>query len=107
MPHVIFVMHDGTESKVEAVAGRSVMETARQAGISGIEGECGGNLSCATCHVYVDEEWLDRINPVDAMEDEMLEVVSSGRQANSRLSCQITVNDALDNIRIRIPESQY
>jgi ferredoxin, 2Fe-2S len=107
MPHVIFVRHDGAESKVEAVAGRSVMETARQAGISGIEGECGGNLSCATCHVYVDEEWLGCINPLEEMEHEMLDAVTSGRQPNSRLSCQIMVTDAIDNIRINIPETQY
>jgi ferredoxin, 2Fe-2S len=107
MPQVTFVMHDGTEHQVDAVAGRSVMESARQAGISGIEGDCGGNLSCATCHVYVDEAWLSRIGKVEAMEDEMLDLVAAGRQPNSRLSCQVTMSDAVDNIRVYIPDIQY
>jgi 2Fe-2S ferredoxin len=83
------------------------MQTARHAGVAGIEGDCGGNLSCATCHVLVDEARLHQLPPMAPMESEMLDTVSTGRQPNSRLSCQLMVSDAIDGIRIHIPERQY
>jgi len=76
-------------------------------GVPGIDADCGGTLSCATCHVYVDGAWLDRLPAVDETESDLLENVASERCANSRLSCQIVVTDALDGIAVDIPERQF
>jgi 2Fe-2S ferredoxin len=105
MPKVRFIQPDGSVSEVEAVSGDSIMETAIDNDIDGIIAECGGACSCATCHVYVDEAWLDKIPPPDALEDGMLDCVLD-RHPNSRLSCQIRLTDDLDGITVRIPESQ-
>jgi 2Fe-2S ferredoxin len=102
---VRFIQPDGSVSEVEAVSGDSIMETAIDNDIDGIIAECGGACSCATCHVYVDEAWLDKIPPPDALEDGMLDCVLD-RHPNSRLSCQIRLTDDLDGITVRIPESQ-
>jgi ferredoxin, 2Fe-2S len=107
MPRITFVKCNGTENEVVGDAGRSVMESARLGGVDGIEGDCGGNLSCATCHVYVDEQWMDKLDAMAAMENELLDVVASERKANSRLSCQLILSDALDGMRVSIPEAQY
>ena len=105
MPRVKFVQADGTTSEVEAVSGDSVMETAIDNDIPGIVAECGGACSCATCHVYVDEGWLDRLPAPDSLEDGMLDCVID-RKPNSRLSCQLRVSDDIDGITVRVPESQ-
>lgn len=105
MPKVTFIQPDGTVSDVEAVSGDSVMETAIDNDIRGIIAECGGACSCATCHVYVEGDWLERLPKPDALEDGMLDCVLD-RQANSRLSCQIRVSDEIDGIRVRVPDSQ-
>lgn len=105
MPRVRFIHPDGSTSDVEAVAGDSVMETAIDNDVAGIVAECGGACSCATCHVYVDEAWLDRLPPPDPLEDGMLECVLD-RQPTSRLSCQIRVRDDLDGITVRVPDAQ-
>lgn len=105
MPRVIFVQADGTRSEVEALSGDSIMETAIDNDIPGIIAECGGACSCATCHVYVDEDFADKLPAPDPLEDGMLECVIE-RKPNSRLSCQIRVNDEIDGITVRVPESQ-
>lgn len=105
MPKVTFIQADGSTREVEGLAGDSVMETAIDNDVDGIIAECGGACSCATCHVYVDEAWLDRLPPPDPLEDGMLECVLE-RQPNSRLSCQIRLNDELDGIRVRVPDAQ-
>jgi 2Fe-2S ferredoxin len=105
MPRVNFVQADGTTSEVEAVSGDSVMETAIDNDIPGIVAECGGACSCATCHVYVDEGWLDRLPAPDSLEDGMLDCVID-RKPNSRLSCQLRVSNEIDGITVRVPESQ-
>jgi len=105
MPKVTFIQPDGSSSEVEAVSGDSIMETAIDNDIDGIVAECGGACSCATCHVYVDKAWLDKIPGADALEDGMLDCVLD-RRPNSRLSCQIRVGDELDGIRVQVPESQ-
>lgn len=105
MPKVIFIQADGTSSEVSAISGDSVMETAIDNDVRGIVAECGGACSCATCHVYVDDEWLSKLPEPDALEDGMLDCVIN-RQPNSRLSCQIRVSDEIDGISVRIPESQ-
>jgi ferredoxin, 2Fe-2S len=107
MANVKFIYPNGREQHVQIDPGDSLMEGARRVGVSGIEGECGGNMSCATCHVYVDDEWLDKLDSIDTMEDEILEGAASPRRSTSRLSCQLTMSEALDGIRIYIPETQY
>ena len=106
MPVISFVAHDGTTSKAEAPEGTSVMQAAMSGGISGIVGECGGSMMCATCHVYVREPWAAKLAPVDATEDAMLTMTVCERRANSRLSCQIIMRPTLDGITVDLPEKQ-
>ena len=89
-----------------AQAGQSVMQAAHSIALEGIIAECGGAASCATCHVYVDAEFLDRLPPMEAQENQMLDFVASERRPGSRLSCQIPMSDALDGITIHLPEQQ-
>ncbi|MBN1239245.1 MAG: 2Fe-2S iron-sulfur cluster binding domain-containing protein [Gammaproteobacteria bacterium] len=105
MTRVTYIEPDGTQREVEASPGTTVMEAAVDNGIEGIVAECGGACSCATCHVYVDPEWADRLTPPDAQEDGMLDCVVD-RQPNSRLSCQIQLNDELDGLLVRVPDAQ-
>ena len=105
MPKVTFIQPDGTRSEVNALSGDSVMETAIDNDIDGIVAECGGACSCATCHVYVDKSWLDRLPDPDPLEDGMLDCVLD-RQETSRLSCQIRLTEELDGLTVRVPESQ-
>lgn len=106
MAKIIFKANDGTETEVEVREGVTLMQAAVSNGVPGVDAECGGALSCATCHVYVDEAWQDRIEPASAMEKDMLEFVIEPR-ANSRLSCQIKVTDELDGMIVHTPETQY
>lgn len=106
MPDVIFILPNGREHKVCGTEGNSVMQTATGAGVPGIVAECGGSAMCATCHVYVEPEWVDRLPAPLANELEMLECTASERLPNSRLSCQIKLCAALDGITVRIPEHQ-
>ena len=105
MPKVTFVQKDGSASEVNAVPGDSVMETAIDNDIDGIIAECGGACSCATCHVYVEESWAEKLAEPDALEDGMLDCVID-RRPNSRLSCQIRVTDEIDGIVVHVPDSQ-
>ncbi len=82
------------------------METAIMNNVRGIDAECGGCCSCATCHVYVEETFLALIPPPDDMENELLDGVASERRSNSRLSCQLFITDACDGIVVHVPESQ-
>jgi 2Fe-2S ferredoxin len=106
MPLVTYISHDGTENEIEVPAGNSVMQGAVDNMLDGIIAECGGSCSCATCHCYVDEAWLDKIPPASEMEKDMLECVLEP-QDNSRLSCQIDVTEELNGLVIRLPESQF
>jgi 2Fe-2S ferredoxin len=106
MPTIHYILKDGTARSVEAKPGASVMETAIRHNIRGIDAECGGSCSCATCHVYVDEADLPRLTPPDEMEDELLDGTASARAPNSRLSCQITVTAELEGLTVRVPETQ-
>jgi ferredoxin, 2Fe-2S len=105
MPKVTYIQPDGTASEVEAAPGATLMETAVDNDIPGIVAECGGACSCATCHVYVEPQWLGLLTPPDAQEDGMLDCVLD-RQPTSRLSCQIRISADLDGIAVRVPESQ-
>lgn len=101
MPTVTVTTRDGRTKEITAQAGRSLMENLRAGGIEEILALCGGCCSCATCHVYVEDEWLGALPPVSADEDDLLGT-SGARQPNSRLSCQIRVTDALDGIAVTV-----
>ena len=105
MPLITFIEPDGSEKAIEIRAGWSAMEGALRHGVEGVEAECGGSLSCATCHVIVDPAWADRVGPPDEMESELLEGITD-RNPCSRLSCQIKVAPALDGLRLHVPASQ-
>jgi 2Fe-2S ferredoxin len=106
MPKVTFIAFDGKSSTVEAPAGTSLMRAATDNGVSGIDGDCGGNCACATCHVYVDPAWTARTGSRTHSEEDMLNLVSE-LQDNSRLACQITLVDDLDGLVVALPESQH
>ena len=101
MPRLIVVTRDGSEHEVEARAGWSVMENIRDHGFDELLALCGGCCSCATCHVHVEPDWLDRLKPMRADEDELLDT-SDHRAPNSRLSCQILFGPELDGLRVAI-----
>lgn len=105
MPRLTFIEHSGREHAVEAEIGETVMEAAIKHGVPGIVAECGGACSCATCHVYVDENWREATGEPSEMEEDMLDFASEVR-AGSRLSCQIRVTAALDGMIVRVPERQ-
>ncbi len=105
MPTIYYTDAEGETRNVDAVSGDSVMETAVRNGIPGIVAECGGSLSCATCHVFVSEEDLDKLNPMSEMEDEMLYGTAVDREDNSRLSCQLRCQDGQD-LHVTTPETQ-
>ncbi|MDP9391422.1 MAG: 2Fe-2S iron-sulfur cluster-binding protein [Actinomycetota bacterium] len=102
MPKVTYVGIDGQERTVEAVDGESVMATAVKNGVPGIIGECGGNASCATCHVWVHDEFLPFVGEPNETEDDLLEMGVSDRREGSRLSCQIAMSAELDGLTVDV-----
>jgi len=108
MPKVTYVEHSGTEHQVEVPIGLSVMGGAVNNAVRGIDADCGGECACATCHVYVDPQWLDKTGTPDlgSMEESMLSFAAAA-QPNSRLSCQITMREELDGLIVRMPEGQH
>ena len=106
MPTIHYILKDGSTRSVEARLGASVMETAVHHDVRGIDAECGGSCSCATCHVYVDPAFADRLAAPDEMESELLDGVAAQRLPGSRLSCQITVTASLDGLTVRVPPTQ-
>ncbi len=105
MGTVTFISPAGEQFELEAQPGVSVMQLATSQALPGIVAECGGSLSCATCHVYVDETWYAQVGGPSATEQSMLEFAEDPG-ATSRLSCQIRYTDALDGLIVRIPERQ-
>lgn len=105
MTTITFTTSDGEQRSIAANPGDSVMETAVRNGVPEIVAECGGSLSCATCHVFVDEEQLSDLPEMDEMEDEMLYGTAVDRADNSRLSCQIRIVDGMD-LHVTTPEAQ-
>jgi 2Fe-2S ferredoxin len=103
---ITYVAHDGTRHEIDAPARESMMKAALNAGVEGIVGECGGNCACATCRVYVSEEWRAKLAPPRDEETEMIDYVGDGDPA-VRLACQIPVTEAIDGIEVTMPESQY
>ena len=106
MVKITFVEHDGPTHQVEARPGNTVMQTAAINAVPGIEADCGGGCSCATCHVFIDSAWVDVVGPANPTEDAMLSLASE-RKKNSRLSCQIVVTEDMDGLIVTTPESQY
>lgn len=106
MAKITYIEYGGTEHVVEVSTGLTVMEGARDNGIPGIEADCGGACACSTCHVYVDEAWVDRLPPKDAMEADMLDFAFKPDPVRSRLTCQIRVFDNLDGLKVYMPEKQ-
>ena len=106
MTKVTYIEFDGTEHVVDVKPGNSVMEGAIKNNVPGIDADCGGACACATCHVYVDDAWLEKTGAATAMEESMLDFAENV-QPNSRLSCQIRVADDLDGLVVRMPESQH
>ena len=106
MPKIIYVTPDGTRHEVEVENGYSSMEGAINNDIDGIVAECGGACACATCHSYIDEAWLDKIPPMDDMEDSMLDAAFE-RKRQQPPTCQIEVNDSLDGTGCSCWRNEY
>ena len=105
MPKIKYIEHNGKEHEVNVSNGLSVMEGAVQNDIPGIDADCGGGMACATCHVYVKEEWLDKLPVKEDGEEDMLDMAFEPKN-NSRLSCQLIVSDELDGLEVNIPSKQ-
>lgn len=106
MPKIIYTDNSGKESEIELPVGATLMEGAIQNDIKGIVAECGGSCMCATCHVYIDENFLDVLPEMEEEEDEMLEGATAERKTNSRLGCQVRVSAALEGLKVLVPEKQ-
>jgi len=106
MPKITFINFEGAQRSVEATNGDSVMEAATQNDVEGIDADCGGACACATCHVYVHQDWLNVVGKPGDLEAEMLDV-ADGVECNSRLACQISVSDEMDGLVVTTPESQF
>ena len=107
--HLITRRPDGgtDERRLDVQPGLSVMQAAVEASVPGIAADCGGLLTCATCHVYVGEEWLARLPPVSDDEASMLAFTAAPRRAGSRLSCQLVLTEILDGLVVELPPTQY
>ena len=105
MPKITYITHDNNTHTIEVQNGLTVMEGAVQNDIPGIDADCGGGMACATCHVYVDENWMQKLPQKDDGEEDMLDMAFEPKK-NSRLSCQIIVSDELDGLVVNIPSKQ-
>ena len=101
MAKLTFIQKDGTRQEVEGQNGMTVMEAAVKNMVPGIDADCGGACACATCHVYVEPDWVERVGPRNEMEEDMLDFAFDVRE-NSRLSCQIQMSDALDGLAVTV-----
>jgi 2Fe-2S ferredoxin len=106
MPKVTFINSDETRVELEVPVGTSLMRAATAHGLDGIVGDCGGGLTCATCHVLVQEEFLPNTPSMTPNEEQMLDFTAMGRQTNSRLSCQLVMTEELDGLTVRIADPQ-
>jgi ferredoxin, 2Fe-2S len=105
MPKIVFDEPGGGRREIDAPLGLTLMEVARQHGVQGVVAQCGGACMCATCHVYIDPAWADRLAPREEMEEGMLESAWEPRD-NSRLSCQIHITADLDGLHVTVPKRQ-
>jgi 2Fe-2S ferredoxin len=106
MPKITYTDNAGKQSEIELPIGATLMEGAIQNDIKGIVAECGGSCMCATCHVYIDENFLDVLPEMEEEEDEMLEGATAERKTNSRLGCQVRVSAAMEGLKVLVPEKQ-
>ncbi len=106
MPRVTYIEPNGRAVTLQLKRGETLMRAAMDAGLEGIEAQCGGNCACATCHCYVRPEWLDKLPPPSEDEQFMLTNVAAERRPNSRLSCQLRAEDALDGLTVQFPDRQ-
>lgn len=105
MPSVTFVLHDGSEREVDVDEGQSLMQAAVDEVVPGIDGDCGGEAACGTCHVVVDQEWADTLGSATAVEEEML-AINPERTEASRLSCQVPMRAEWAGLKVHVPEFQ-
>ena len=105
MPKITYIDSSGNQKTIEVDKGLSVMEGAVQNNIPGIDADCGGSMACATCHVYVKEEWFNKLPKKEDGEEDMLDMAYEPKKY-SRLSCQLTVSDELDGLIVNMPEKQ-
>ena len=105
MPKITYIELDGKTHTIEVASGLSVMEGAVQNNIPGIDADCGGSMACATCHVYVKEEWFNKLPKKEDGEEDMLDMAFEPKK-NSRLSCQLMVSDQIDGLVVNLPEKQ-
>ena len=105
MPKINYITHDDKKYSIEVQNGLTVMEGAVQNDIPGIDADCGGGMACATCHVYVKEDWLDKLSKKEDGEEDMLDMAFEPKM-NSRLSCQLVVSNELDGLIVNIPSKQ-
>ena len=105
MTKITYIQHNGKSHTINVDNGLTVMEGAVQNDIPGIDADCGGSMACATCHVYVKEEWLNKIPKAEDAEIDMIDMAYEPKK-NSRLSCQIIVSDELDGLEVTTPEKQ-
>ena len=105
MPKITYIEHSGKSHTIEVANGLSVMEGAVQNNIPGIDADCGGSMACATCHVYVKEEWFNKLPKKEDGEEDMLDMAFEPKK-NSRLSCQLMVTDQLEGLVVNLPEKQ-
>ncbi len=106
MAKINFIEFDGKTHEIDATNGMTVMEAAIKNMVPGIDADCGGACACATCHVYVEPDWLEKVGERSEMEEDMLDFAFDV-QDSSRLSCQIRVSDELDGLTVKIPEKQF
>lgn len=106
MVKIIFVAHDGARSEVQAKIGESLMLAAVNNAVAGIDGDCGGECACATCHVFIGPDWAIQLPPISTTEEEMLNFTAERRES-SRLACQIPVTKALDGLHVMLPVGQH
>ena len=105
MAKIKYIEFNGNEHEIEVSNGLTVMEGAIKNKIPGIDADCGGACACATCHVYVDNKWIEKLSPKDDSEEDMLDFAFEVK-SNSRLSCQITVSDEIDGLIVHLPTKQ-
>ena len=105
MAKITYIEHNGTPHLIEVPNGLTVMEGAVQNNIPGIDADCGGSCACATCHVYVDDKWFDKLQKKEDAEQDMLDMAFEPKKT-SRLSCQITATDELDGLVVKMPSKQ-
>ena len=106
MPKVIYIQPNGVDVEIEASTGSTLMEVALNNGVDGMLAECGGCCSCATCHCYIDEVWMDIVGAAEGNELAMLDFAKNPEN-NSRLACQIEITDAMNGLVVKLPESQF